>query len=174
MIPQGLTLCPACGELKGTLLYENQWGEEFTTVETIATLLRRPTEREISRPRRAARNIIITIATGCQLITAAAHSDNYPPYPKCTRCIDLARPDPQSPRDRTDTGDARGLIGGHMRRLACANSLADPRSNRWDIRVTMAVTGRSSHRRLGHNRIDLSADGLPGSFRTNRIHCNTS
>jgi len=25
--------------------------------------------------------MIVTVATGCQLITAAAHSDDYPPYP---------------------------------------------------------------------------------------------
>jgi hypothetical protein len=51
------------------------WYESFSSV------LRRPTSREADWSRRFARNVLTTIAVSCQLITAAAHSDEYPNYP---------------------------------------------------------------------------------------------
>lgn len=49
--------------------------------ETLATVLRRPTNRIDHANRRFAFNLIATIAAGCQLTTAAAHSDDYPALP---------------------------------------------------------------------------------------------
>ncbi len=52
MIPQGLTRCPACGELTGTFLYKDQWGEEFTPVRCICEgiLCRGCGKNKIRRP----------------------------------------------------------------------------------------------------------------------------
>ena len=35
MIPKGLTRCPDCGELRGTFLYRDRWGEAITPVRCI-------------------------------------------------------------------------------------------------------------------------------------------
>jgi hypothetical protein len=49
--------------------------------ESLNSVVRRPSSRETSAPLRFSRNLLVTVATTCQLITAAAHSDDYPSYP---------------------------------------------------------------------------------------------
>lgn len=49
--------------------------------ETMSAILRRPTNRIEDERRRFAFNLVATIAAGCQLSTAAAHSDDYPALP---------------------------------------------------------------------------------------------
>jgi hypothetical protein len=49
--------------------------------ESLCAVLGRPATRDDSREVRFARNIYLTVAASCQLITAAAHSDEYEPYP---------------------------------------------------------------------------------------------
>jgi hypothetical protein len=48
--------------------------------ESLATVLRRPTSPDPTPSRRSARNLLVTIASGCQLLTAAAHADDYSRY----------------------------------------------------------------------------------------------
>lgn len=49
--------------------------------ETMPAILRRPSNRIEDERRRFAFNLVATIAAGCQLSTAAAHSDDYPALP---------------------------------------------------------------------------------------------
>jgi hypothetical protein len=49
--------------------------------ESLASVLRRPSSGDSPGARRFARNILVTVATACQFITAAAHSDDYGLYP---------------------------------------------------------------------------------------------
>ena len=49
--------------------------------ESLASVLRRPSAGEGAVRLRFARNILLTVGTACQLITAAAHSDAYEHYP---------------------------------------------------------------------------------------------
>lgn len=62
--------------------------------ESISSVLRRPSGGEPSEQIRFGRNVLMTVATACQLITAAAHADAYPHYPVPllrTLSVDLRR-----------------------------------------------------------------------------------
>jgi len=49
--------------------------------ESISSVLRRPSAGESGETLRFARNLLMTLATACQFITAAAHADAYAHYP---------------------------------------------------------------------------------------------
>jgi hypothetical protein len=49
--------------------------------DSIVTVVLRPTNRDASQSVRFARNIIATVYSSAQFITAAAHADDYPNYP---------------------------------------------------------------------------------------------
>src|SRR5262249_1786297 len=55
--------------------FEAEWHESLSSV------LRRPSGGEMPSKVRFARNALVTIATSCQLVTAAAHADSYSQYP---------------------------------------------------------------------------------------------
>jgi hypothetical protein len=54
---------------------------ELVWHESISSVLRRPSGGEPPEQLRFARNVLMTVATACQLITAAAHADAYAHYP---------------------------------------------------------------------------------------------
>ena len=54
---------------------------DMTWHEAIPSVLGRPTGGEASVRLRFARNVLLTTGTACQLVTAAAHSDDYAHYP---------------------------------------------------------------------------------------------
>lgn len=54
---------------------------ELAWHEAIPSILRRPSGGEPDVAVRFARNVLLTIGTTCQLVTAAAHSDDYALYP---------------------------------------------------------------------------------------------
>lgn len=49
--------------------------------ESISSVLRRPSGGEANARLRFSRNVFLTVATACQLITGSAHSDDYGHYP---------------------------------------------------------------------------------------------
>lgn len=55
--------------------------EQLTWHESMSSVLRRPSGGEEIPRFRFARNVLLTVGTTCQLVTAAAHSDQYAHYP---------------------------------------------------------------------------------------------
>jgi hypothetical protein len=49
--------------------------------ESISAVLTRPTTRDVSAGQRLSRNVLVSVANSCQLLTAAAHADDYERYP---------------------------------------------------------------------------------------------
>jgi hypothetical protein len=49
--------------------------------ESVVSILRRPTFLDKSVPHRVSRNLLVTMSASFQIITAAAHSDQYEAYP---------------------------------------------------------------------------------------------
>ena len=50
--------------------------------ESLAGVLRRPSSRSELAEWRLGLNVVLTIASVCQFVTAAAHADDYPAYPR--------------------------------------------------------------------------------------------
>jgi hypothetical protein len=49
--------------------------------ESLAAVLNRPSTRDATEGRRFARSMLVTVASACQFVTAAAHAAEYPNYP---------------------------------------------------------------------------------------------
>lgn len=54
---------------------------DMSSYQTLHSVLRRPSSREPSVALRFTRSLLVSIGQTCQLLTAAAHADDYPRYP---------------------------------------------------------------------------------------------